>query len=499
MSDKKQERSEVKSFETADGDVFGDLLSTDRIDSNKPLKIGLLWTGFFEFWHMYPNLKEQVIGDAKVVYERLSKKHDIVQTEMVDTIDAADKAGRMFRDEQVDMVILAYRTYVPDMYMHQMLAHLPDEIPLLIFGSQSRGKLEYTDDYGGVLRNSGFMALIQLVCGFKKIDGNKRSIEAVAGDIYDDEAYEKIDRYIDVVTIFKRLKTMTFGVIGNVFRGMFDFEYDKTKVKGRLGPEVMNIQVDHLANQLDETSRDDPDVLAVIKHARDSYTIDGVGDDDLVRASQVAVALKRLVKRFRIDGLALLAQHTVEKKLKTTPYLGMALLHSEGFPCAQEGDVIGCITMKILHHFTGNMPFFVEWSEMDIELNAWMLLAHGFGDPTQARNGEVKLTPTAEMWGQEGTGCSTEFVPIPGVCTIAHFVHQGDGWKMVLTGGEILDVEPLPIRDMHVMVRTNIPIKEHGERLLKAGVPHHGITVRGDVRKEMLQLAELMRMDVIEI
>lgn len=173
MSDKKQERSEVKSFETADGDVFGDLLSVDRIDSDKPLKIGLLWTGFFEFWHMYPNLKEQVIGDAKVVYERLSKKHDIVQTEMVDTIDAADKAGRMFRDEQVDMVILAYRTYVPDMYMHQMLAHLPDEIPLLIFGSQSRGKLEYTDDYGGVLRNSGFMALIQLVCGFKKIDGNK--------------------------------------------------------------------------------------------------------------------------------------------------------------------------------------------------------------------------------------------------------------------------------------------------------------------------------------
>ena len=64
MSDKNKTQSQVKSFETAEGDSFGDLLSADRIDSNKPLKIGLLWTGFFEYWPMYPQLKEQVTADA---------------------------------------------------------------------------------------------------------------------------------------------------------------------------------------------------------------------------------------------------------------------------------------------------------------------------------------------------------------------------------------------------------------------------------------------------
>ena len=498
MSDKKNQVL-VKSFETADGDTFGDLLSADRIDNDKPLKIGLLWSGYFEYWPMYPELKEQVTADAKVVYERLSKNHNIVHSEMVDTIDTADQAGRLFRDEQVDMVILAYRAYVPDMYMHQMLSHLPADIPLLIFGSQNRGTLDYEDNYCGVLRNSGLMALMQLVCGFRKIEGANRVLEAVAGDIYDDEAYAKIDTYIKVVTIFLRLKTMTFGVIGNVFRGMFDFEYDKTKVKGALGPEVMNIQLDHLADQLDKAPADDPDVQAIIKHARDSYKIKGVGDGDLERAAQVAVAVKRLVKRFRIDGMALLGQHLVEKKLRTTPYLGLALLHSEGFPCAQEGDVIGLIMMKIMHHLTGNMAFFVEWSEIEVELNAWMMLAHGFGDPTQARNGDVTLTPTAEMWGLEGTGCSTLFVPAPGPCTIAHFVHHADGWKMVLTGGELLDLDPLPINDMHAIIRVERPIKEHAEMLLKAGVPHHGMTVRGDIRAELRQLAALMKMGIIEI
>ncbi len=437
--------------------------------------------------------------------ERLSLTHTVVHTELVDTIDAADEAGRLFRDEQVDMVILAYRAYVPDMYMHQMLAHLPEDMPLLIFGSQCRDKLDYGDDYCGALRNSGLMALIQLVCGFKKIDGDNRKIETVAGSIHDEEAYAKIDRYIDVVTIYKRLKTMTFGVIGNVFRGMFDFEYDKTQVKGTLGPEVMNMQLGHLEKQLDAAPLDDPDVQATIRHARESYKIQGVGDTDLESAARVAVALKRLVKRFRIDGMALLCQHLVERKLKTTPYLGLAQLHSEGFPCAQEGDVVGLITMKILHHLTGNMPFFVEWSEFDVELNAWMMLGHGFGDPTQARNDDVTLTPTAEMWGLEGTGCSTLFVPKPGPCTIAHFVRHAtgeqhaDGWKMIVTGGEILDLEPLPINDMHAIVRMERPVKEHAETLLKTGVPHHGITVRGDVRHELHQLAALMKVEVIDV
>ena len=45
-------RTEVKSFETAEGDRFGDLLSADRIETHGKLKIGLLWTGFFEYWPM---------------------------------------------------------------------------------------------------------------------------------------------------------------------------------------------------------------------------------------------------------------------------------------------------------------------------------------------------------------------------------------------------------------------------------------------------------------
>lgn len=490
--------SEVQSFEVAEGDAFGDLLSAGQIGAQGRPKIGLVATGFFEYWPMYPSLKGLAEQDANVVRERLSAKHDLVCPELVDTIDGADTAGRLFRQEQVDLVILAYRTYVPDSYIHQMLSHIPG-VPLLVFGSQSRDGFDYADDYSGVLRNSGLMALVQLVCGFRKMGGHRHALEAVAGSIYDEDAYRRIGRFIDVIAIYKRLKTMTIGVVGHVFRGMFDFEYDKTRVKGALGPEVVNIQIEHLAQQWEKATLETPAVQSMIEHARSQYAVEGVGNEDLANAARAGVALGRLVERFRLDGVALLCQHFIEKELKTTPYLGLAELHRAGFPGVAEGDVIGLIMMRVLHHLAGNMPFFLEWSEFDVERNAWLLLGHGFGDPTQARNGQVKLTPTAEQWGLEGTGCSTSFVPGPGPCTMAHFVEQADGWRMFVCGGELLDLDPLPINDVHAFVKVQRPIKEFAEKLLKAGVPHHAITVRGDVRRELAQLADLLGMATISL
>ena len=480
----------VQSFEVADGDTFGDLLSAERIQTQKPLKIGLFGTGFFEYWRMYPGLRAKVEQDAMLVQRRLSAGHDVVPAALVDTMDAADEAGRQFRAAGIDLLVMAYRTYIPDAYVHQLLSHLP-EIPVLMVASQSRDTLDYDDDYSGTLRNSGLMALVQLSCGIRRM-GARRSIECIAGSIHDEETYRNIGRYAEVVTIFRRLKTMVIGVIGQVFRGMLDFEYDKTKVKGALGPEIINLQVDHLLAAFEQARADDPDVRRMVERTAAEYDASALAANDIERAARAAVALKRMVRHFRLDALALLGQHLVERKLKTTPYLGIAELCRDGFPCVTEGDVIGLVMMKILRHLSGYMPYFVEWGEFDVPRNAWMLLGHGFCDPDQARNKPPLLVPAAEQWGLEGAGCSLACVPAPGPCTMAHFVERPDGWRMVISSGEFLDLEPLPISEVHAVVRVKEPVLGYAERLVEAGVPHHIITVRGDVRRELEQLARLL-------
>jgi L-arabinose isomerase len=497
---RKRSMAELQSFEVAEGDTFGDLLSPERIRSNEPLKIGLFAGGFFEYWRMYPDsLKQSVLKDNDVVLQRLSRGREIVFPGLVDSMDTADQAGRCFRDEQIDLLIVTERTYVPDIYVHQTLSHVP-HVPLLLYVSQSKDTIDLQSDYEATLRDSGMMSLVQLVAGFRKMD-RYRHLEVVVGSIHDDQAYRDVEQYIEVATIRKRLQAMTIGVVGHVFRGMFDFEFDKTMVKGMLGPEVINVQISHLLDLWEKVSPRDPEVTTLAEKVTSSYRVDGVAETDILGAARVAVAMKRLVARFRLDGLVLLGQHNVEAHTKATSYLGMAELHAEGKTLGvTEGDVLGLVMMKILRHFTGHTPFFGEWAEFDVPRNAMMLLAHGYADPTQATQGSMpRITPTPEQWGFEGSGLSYELTFDAGPTTFGHFIRDHTGWRMLISGGEIMDVPTMPNYECSLVVKLERPIKEYVEILTKHGFPHHCIAVRGDVRKQLSQLADLMGMEKVFI
>ena len=82
---------------------------------------------------------------------------------------------------------------------------------------------------------------------------------------------------------------------------------------------------------------------------------------------------------------------------------------------------------------------------------------------------------------------------------MAHFIEDAAGWRMLILGGQIMDLPALPIDDTHAIVQFDRPIKEHAELVVKAGIPHHAMTVRGDVRAELHQLAALMGMETTSI
>ena len=150
--------ADLESFEVSDGDKFGDLLSKDRIRSDDEIRIGLLTGAFFEYWRMYPGtLKEKIQDDVQVVLDRLSGNHEIICPGLVDSVDSADEAGRVFLDKQIDLLIIAERSYVPDTYIHQVLSYLPS-VPVLLFISQSRDEFNLETDYEDTLRNSGMMS-----------------------------------------------------------------------------------------------------------------------------------------------------------------------------------------------------------------------------------------------------------------------------------------------------------------------------------------------------
>ena len=478
---------------------FGDIISPEFRESQKDIKVGLVSTGYFEFWHQYDALLGKVKDDAEVVRKELSERYDLVYPGLVDTIDKAVMAGRVLREAKIDVLVLSYRTFIPDVYIHQIM-HFLEDIPIIMLCSQDRRTINWDNDYCEIYRTSGIMAQVQIVAGLKKMGRYEHKLFAVAGSIFEAETYEKLDMYIKAVRICRQLRFMTIGLIGNVFRGMCDFEFDKTKVIGGLGPEVINISIDRLEEEYNSIKDDDPEVVQMHKNVEEFYIVEGCGEEDINWACKLAVAMEHIVNRFSLDGIALLGQHFVEKLFKTEPYLGICELQRKEICLGTtEGDVLGLIAMLILKKLTGNTAFQLEYSEFDIDRNAYLLLGHGHADPKEARNDEAFLGAACEHWGHQGTGVCGCFVPKPGVCTMAHFVEDTKGWRMYIHEGQILDFEPMKINETHAIVKIKEPILEFTEKLILAGLPHHAITVRGDAIKEMEIVADLLGMEVFRI
>jgi L-arabinose isomerase len=487
----------MESFEVSQGNVFGDLLSEPV--AVKPLVVGVIGTGFFEYWRMYPNLRAKVEADMQVIVTRLREAWQIVYPGLLDTMDSADAIGRALRETQVDVVIIAERTYTPDMYIHQALSHLPNT-PIVYFISQPEPGIDIEEDYEATLRASGLMATVQLECGFQKMQARGDS-PVVVGGIHEDLSYTEMARELRLLGIRKHLANMTIGVVGNVFRGMFDFEYDKTAVKGKLGPEILSIQVDRLLELWEATRADEPEVTALVQKVNKNYEVIGVPEQDIIASARVAVALQRLIQRFRLGGLVLLGQHFVEAKMRATSYLGLAELHEAGTTLATtEGDALGLIMMVILRELTGRTPFFGEWGEFDVPRNAMMVIGHGYADPRQHKQGlKPRVKPSPEQWGLAGAGFNFEITFDPGPVTVSHFVHAASGWRMLVTGGEILALPPIPCGESSFLFRVERPIRNYVADLVKAGFPHHCIAARGDVRADLLQFAKLMGIEAVSL
>jgi L-arabinose isomerase len=480
---------EVQSFETSQTAEFGDLLS-GRV-SDKSLKVGFLAGAYFEYYRMWGEAYErQIHQDMDLVAGNLRKRFkNVVYPGLCDTLDKCARAGQRFKAEDVDVVVVCQGTYFPDYMPLEAIGHVKD-VPLILFSTQSEPNIDPDMDYPQVIRDSAIIGLSQLTGALKKM-GWPKPYRPVVGWLNDQEAYARIEKYARAAIAYKNLQHKSIGVIGHVFRGMYDFEHDKVKGKGKLGPNCINIQVSHLVDCWENVA--EADILSVVADVKRRFKIRDLEETDLYRAARLAVAMRQLVERFHLDALCYLGQHHVEQKTQTTAYLGSALLQENDIMTISEGDVHGVTMMLIQHMLTGVTPFFGEWGGFDYDRNAILIEMHGFADPRIAKDPEeIWVTSSPENWGFTGKGFSFEFTARPGVATIGHVIDDQAGYRMIISKGDILDLPCLRIRELSFLMRVDKPVKAYLEELLNLGFAHHTIVGYGDLTEELSFIADLM-------
>ena len=497
----------LESFEVSKDDTFGDLLND--YEKKQKLKVGVYTAGYFEYWRMYPGTLEAFVrGDLEMVWASLRKhlgpQAEIVWPGLVSTLDEADRAGRLFKKENVDLVLFVAFTYTVDVISLQCLRYV-EKVPLILFLRQSHRDIDFQGNYEQTLRNSAMIAASQLTGTFRKM-GIFENFEVVVGADFEEEPYREIRKYFDAVRTYHYLRELNIGIIGHVFRGMFDHEFDRTASPAPWGRRSSTSRFP-TSSTCGRRSRS-AEVAECAKQlawAKD-YRFQDVTEEQFLRECRFTVAYKRLIRRFRLDAVCFLGQHYVEVKTGCTGYLATVVLAKEKqYMANTEGDVNGLIMMCIMNKLTGQAPLFGEWGEYGEKENAMQMMMHGYGDPDLAKGPEhVKITATPENWGHQGSGLSVEYTARPGPVTIGHLIDdKRDGWRMLIGKGEALDAEKsIPLRGCHAPVQARHPhqgvrqedpedrVRPSRDHVLRRRHPGTGLSGRPDGREEGLRVDE---------
>jgi len=487
--------SEIKSFEEANGDSFGDILTEGK--KNQKIKIGLFTGGYFEYWRMFPGtLQKNVESDLERVRANFrSRFGNVVCSDTVDTLDAAEKAARLFKAEGIDLLVVAYGTYLPDFMTMHVINQLP-KVPVVFFSVQNSETIDRSSDYEHSLRNSSTIGIAQITGTMRKLG---RDYKIVVGSIDDERAYRKLGVYVKAVQAISDLRESNIGVIGNVFRGMYDLELSKTFLKSAFDVNVIYIQSGHLLAEWEQVT--EAEVKAEAGKLLARFRKQGVTEDDVERAIKLAIAMERVAKRFRLNAMCFLDQHFLQKQTRTTARIGASLLmENTDMTVACEGDLGGLVTMMLMKSISGEHALMAEWGEYDAQLNSCLLMGHGIGVPSLAKSdADITLTRTPEEWGFEGGGLNYELIVKPGDITLGHVIETAEGYKMVVSPAKSVDMEKLPYNELHAMAQVKTPIKEYLESVFESGVTHHCIVGISDMSQELLAVAELLKLKTFYI
>jgi L-arabinose isomerase len=451
-------------------------------------KIGLVTGGYFEYWKMYEGLEQEVEAEMTGLAKALGETMDVVWSGFADTEEKCDAAGKKFQAENIDLLVICEGTYFPDFMPVQTAEHVPD-VPILVLMTQPHDHVPETMDYKDAIHHSfGIVGAVQLTGAFRKMG---KKFEVLIGALDDPKLPEKVKDYAKLATLRREMRFMNLGIVGHTFRGMYDLELDKTMLKAVLGPTVVYIELNELLEIWKETSAGESE--KVTEQMLKTYQLDGPDKQDLCKACRLGLAMETLADRYKLDGLAHLCQHLIHVETETTPCYGNTRLVEKGVMVTCEGDLGNLVAMCILHRLTGQVTYQGEWGMFDVPRNAMLFVHHGAGSPTLAKSpDDVRITPTGEKWGFTGQGASFRYTGKPGPVTLCSLICDPDGWKMLITGGEVIDVPVRPYWGEQFTIRTEKPVTEYLAELCREGVTHHAAMVYGDLRPQLKQLADLL-------
>ncbi|MDB6168024.1 MAG: arabinose isomerase [Verrucomicrobia bacterium] len=469
-------------------------------------RIGLFGVGLDAYWPQFPGLKDRLTGYLGVVEKRLRLPGvEVINQGLVDTAERGFAAGRAFRRNDVDLIVLHATTYALSSTVLPVV--LRAKVPVLVLNLSPTAAIDYTA-FNALGDRRKMTAEWLAYCGscpvpeianvFLRAGVKFHQVTGVlAGD---DRCWTEIGEWVEAARVAARLYGHRLGLMGHYYGGMLDIYTDLTTQCATFGTHVELIEVDELSalrrGVLPEKVEQRVEEIHRLFDVQPDCTA-----DDLLEAARTSVALDALVEEKRLGALAYYHKGTglAENELTMSSIiLGSSILTARGVPVAGEYEVKNAQAMKIMDLF-GAGGSFSEYYAVDFDDDV-VLMGHDGPGHIAIAEGRIKVRPLGVYHGKVGRGISVEMAVRHGPVTLLSIIERGTG-KLALLVSEAESVAGpiLEIGNTNSRYRFRGGARHFIEQWNSHGPAHHCAIGVGHLAGKLRKLGLLLGVEVIEV
>ncbi len=473
------------------------------MNSNKT-KIGLFSIGLNTYWDQFPGLLSRLEGYRKNILKRISNDEvEVIDAQMVDTVEKARSAGKLFNQENVSLIFLYVSTYALSSTVLPVVQKV--KVPVIILNLQPVPAIDYAafNKLGDRGKMTGEWLAHCQACSVPEIASvfNRSGIkyEFVTGYMEEQTAWSEIEGWIEAARVAEVMRTNNLGILGHYYNGMLDVYTDLTQQSAVFGTHIELVEMCEVKKYLDEIS--EPEVKAKIKEFHKEFEVSPECEpEEIERAARTSIALDKLVRAHNLGSLAYYYEGSSGNEyanIVTSVIAGNSLLTGKHVPVAGECEVKNAQAMKVMDSF-GAGGSFSEFYAMDFNDDI-ILLGHDGPAHFKIAEGRVKLVPLPLYHGKPGKGLSIQMTVKNGPVTLLSVVQGKDGIFLLTAEGESVEGPILEIGNTNSRYRFSIGAREFINRWSKQGPAHHCAIGLGHIASKIEKLGILLGIPTVKI
>lgn len=468
-------------------------------------RIGVFAVGHDTYWGQFEGLLDNLMGYHEI-FKRIVEENEveIIDYGMVDSSMAAFETLEKIKADNVDVLFCNMVTYATSSTFAPIIRNI--DAPIVLVALQPLGGLDYS-------KANTFMQLENdNICSVPEFTGvairmGKKVSDIVIGTLYNDEdAKAEIAEWCEISKVLHGLKGARMGLMGHVLEAMYDMHADPTAIASAFGVHVPLLEVDDVIRLYSTITEAEIEIKK--KLIKEEFDMPDPKSDpvtmklteaDLNQAAKTAVALDKLIEKYKLTGLAYYyegLEGSLHRTVASSFIVGNSILNAQGFPMCGEYDIKTCIAMLIMDRLNIGGSF-AEFHPFDFRED-FILVGHDGPHHLAIAEGKPILRTLIKYHGKPGNGASVEFKLKEGPITMLGITQNAEGKFKFVIGEGISKKGPIPATgNTNTRGFFEPNTKEFVKAWVMEGPTHHYALGVGHHAKTLKKIAEVLGIEAV--